>query len=109
MAPWVCKSAVWRSSMNGSPLSRGRQTRVRLSAEHAFKPRTDDGFGIGDDALDEFFHRRDVLDQALHHAGAPDAVVEFAALQAFKAAHAFDQGGDVGEGVAFAFQLQDFL
>src|SRR5512139_1895699 len=58
---------------------RERQAKFRRSAKHASQPLFDDRFGIGNDARDQFLTGRDVVDQALDHAGTPNAVLGVAA------------------------------
>src|SRR5712671_1526927 len=51
---------------------------TRRARQHGFEPAADDGFGIAHDARHQFGTRRDVVDQALHLAGRPDALVGIA-------------------------------
>ena len=47
-------------------------------AGHAVEARGNDGFGFRHHARHQFLASRDVMDEALHHAGRPDAVVRIA-------------------------------
>src|SRR5690606_36918267 len=65
------------------------------SGEEALEATTDDGLGLGHDAVDELPDGGNVPDQAAHHAAAPGGRVHVAVLQDLAVLPAGDQVADV--------------
>src|SRR5258705_12517521 len=75
--------------------------------QHALKTAADDGFGIAHDARDQFGAARDVVDQALHLSGRPDALISVTGGIHHLAACAGDELADVLEFSAFLLHRDD--
>jgi len=58
-----------------------RHTQTRALDQDTREPAHDELSGLGHDSLDKLGNGRDVTDQALHHAGGPDADVEVTELE----------------------------
>src|SRR5689334_13897237 len=102
-------SALASAGGGAGPLRPEADTSPASGGDRPSEPAADHLLGLADDALDQLPAGRDVLDEAHHRAGRPDAVLEVASLVDHLAARAGDDGADLLDGLALVLHLDRLL